>query len=191
MLHSKHFHSARVIISADREWRLRAPPTASFTKPGVCARELYEGREGENGDGNGGGNGVGGGNRVGGGNGDGDGNSDGDRYGAETGTGEETKKRRKDGSGDGNDGGNERKNARRERGREREGGGEIELWYPSHQERSRVEDQALPFRTRHHLYTILCRQEVTPVGSQQLRAQDPAPARRCDTEGRTGHQGQK
>ena len=42
-------------------------------------------------------------------------------------------------------------------GRGREG----ELWYP-HQERRRMEDQALPFLTRYHF----CRQEVVPVGSQ-------------------------
>ena len=30
---------------------------------------------------------------------------------------------------------------------------------------------------------------MAPAGSQQLLAQDPAPARRCVTEGRTGHQG--
>ena len=37
----------------------------------------------------------------------------------------------------------------------------------------------------------LCRQEVTPTASQQLWAQGPAPARRCDTEGRTRHQGRE
>ena len=37
----------------------------------------------------------------------------------------------------------------------------------------------------------LCIQEVAPAGSQQLRAQDPAPARRCDTKWRTGHQGRE
>ena len=68
---------------------------------------------------------------------------------------------------------------------EREGGGGGELWYPPHQKRSRVEDKILPFCTRHPLY----RQEVVPAGSRQLRVQDPAPARRCITEGKTGHQG--
>ena len=29
---------------------------------------------------------------------------------------------------------------------------------------------------------------MATAGNQQLRAQDPAPARRCDTEGRTGNQ---
>ena len=33
-----------------------------------------------------------------------------------------------------------------------------------------IEDHALPFRTRHPL----CRQRVASVGSQQLRAHDPA-----------------
>ena len=32
---------------------------------------------------------------------------------------------------------------------------------------------------------------MAPEGSQQLREQDPAPARRCGTEGRTGHQGRE
>ena len=58
---------------------------------------------------------------------------------------------------------------------------------PPHQERSRVEDQALLFHTWHHL----CKQEVVPAGSYQLQAQDPAPVQRCGTEGRTGHQGQE
>ena len=57
------------------------------------------------------------------------------------------------------------------------------------EEGSRVQDKAFPFRTRHPLYTIHFRQEVVPAGNQQLRAQDPAPARRCDIEGRTWHQG--
>ena len=48
-----------------------------------------------------------------------------------------------------------------------------ELGYPPHQEISRVEDQAPQFLTRHHPR----RQEVAPAGSQQLLAQDPAPAR--------------
>ena len=66
-----------------------------------------------------------------------------------------------DGSGKGDWIGNGNGN---ENGEGREGGGE--LWYPPHQERSRVEDQALPSRTRHYLR----RQEVAPPGSQQLRA---------------------
>ena len=64
-------------------------------------------------------------------------------------------------------------------------GGVGDIWYPPHRERSRVEDQALPFRTRHDL----CRQEVAPEGSQKIRAQGPAQARRCGTKGRTRPQG--
>ena len=44
--------------------------------------------------------------------------------------------------------------------------------------------QARSFHTRHHL----CRQEVAPAGSHQLRAQERAPIRQYGTEGRTGHQ---
>ena len=73
---------------------------------------------------------------------------------------------------------------RREREREWRGGGEMNIPLVSatpHQEISRVEDQGPPFRTRHHHHP--CRQEVAPSGSQQLRAQDPSPVRRCGTEG--------
>ena len=35
-----------------------------------------------------------------------------------------------------------------------------EVWYPPHQERLRVEDQALPFHARHHL----CKTEVGVCG---------------------------
>ena len=56
------------------------------------------------------------------------------------------------------------------------------LGNPPRQGRSKVEDQALSFRTQHYL----CRQEVALAGSQQLRAQDPVPARRCETEGEQG-----
>ena len=59
--------------------------------------------------------------------------------------------------------------------------------FPPHRQKSRVEDLALPIRTRHHL----CREEVAPAGSQQLRAQDSAPAHRCGTERRTWHQGRE
>ena len=70
------------------------------------------------------------------------------------------------------------------------GRGEEESFGISHiGERRRVEDQALPLRTRHHL----CRQEVEPANSQMQhrRAQHPTPARRCGTEGRTRHQGRE
>ena len=110
--------------------------------------------------------------------------------GAGTGTGVETRGRTQ--GGDGDDSGDENEGTSGdgdgvgdgkgdEKGEGRGEGGV--LWYPQHQEISRVEDQALPFRTRHHF----CRQEVAPAGGQQLRTQDPVPARRCRTEGRTGH----
>ena len=118
--------------------------------------------------------------------------------GAETGTGAEVRGRAQDGNGnvggdenecsggDGNGDGTGNGNGDgNENGDGTWGGGE--LWYPPHQEICRVEDQALPFGTQHPL----CRQEVVPAGSRQLRAQVPAPARRCDTEGGTGHQGRQ
>ena len=71
---------------------------------------------------------------------------------------------------------------RREREREGEGrGGGGELWFPSHKKNNRVEDGIFPFHSQLHLY----RQEVMPAGSQLLRVQNPAPVRRCGTEGRT------
>ena len=87
------------------------------------------------------------------------------------------------GTGMGSETGREREREREWRGRERGKGGGGELSYPTHQARRKVEDQVQTFRTRHHL----CRQEVARAGSQQLLAQDPAPGRRCGTEGRTGH----
>ena len=74
-------------------------------------------------------------------------------------------------SGDGNGDGDEFRDGKGDENAEGRGAGR-ELLYPRHQERSR-EDQALPFCTRHHL----CRQEVAPVGSHQLWAQDLTPAR--------------
>ncbi|CAM9742643.1 unnamed protein product [Ascophyllum nodosum] len=53
--------------------------------------------------------------------------------------------------------------------------------------RSRLEDRALPSRTWHHV----CRQEMAPESSQQLRAQEAAPVRRCGIERRTRHQGRE
>ena len=84
------------------------------------------------------------------------------------------------GSRDGIRDGNENEN-----GEER--GGEGQLWHSPHQERSTVEDQALPFHAWHHL----CRQKVAFAGSQQLPTQDLPPARRCGTKGRIGHQGRE
>ena len=131
-----------------------------------------------------------------------DGNGDGSGDGAGTGMGVETRRQTQGGNGDGSGDGNKSSSGKgngNENGdgdgigdgigdgngnENREGnGGGGEIWYSPHRERSRGEDQALPFRTRHHL----CRQEVASAGSQQLLAQDPAPARRCGIEGRTGH----
>ena len=56
----------------------------------------------------------------------------------------------------------------KDNGEGRGGGGE--LWYPPHQETSRVGDQIMLLRTRHH------RQEIAHAGCPQLRARDPAPA---------------
>ena len=101
MFYSRHSHSARVAISADRGWRLRAPDS-----PMRKARRLYkrivpggvtgsEGQEGANGAG--GGIGVGG--RSGDGNGDVKDHGDGD--GAGTGIKVEVNEGAQDGSGDG------------------------------------------------------------------------------------------
>ena len=99
LLYSRHSHSARVTISADRGWRLRAPDSPIWK-----VRRLYkrivpggvtesEGQEGANG--------VGGGIGVGGGNGDGNGdvNGHGDGDGTGTGTGVEVNEGAQDGSG--------------------------------------------------------------------------------------------
>ena len=101
MFYSRHSHSARVTISANREWRLRAPdgPIRKVRRRykrivpgGVTGSEEQEGANGV-----GGGIGVGGGNGDG--NGDGDGHGGGD--GAGTGTGVEVNEGAQDGSGDG------------------------------------------------------------------------------------------
>ena len=107
MFYSRHSHSARVTISADRGWRLRAPDG-----PIRKARRRYKrivpggvtGSEGQEGA-----NGVGGGIGVGGGNGDGNGDVDvdgqGDGDGAGAGTGVEVNEGAQDGNGDGDGGG--------------------------------------------------------------------------------------
>ena len=103
MFYSRHSHSARLTISADRGWRLRAPDG-----PIRKARRRYkrivpggvtgsEGQEGANGVGSG--IGVGGGNGDG--NGDVDGQGDGDGDGAGAGTGVEANEGAQDGNGDG------------------------------------------------------------------------------------------
>ena len=86
MFYSRHSHSARVTISADRGWRLRAPDGPIQGPASVQAHRTggvigSEGQEGANGVG--GRIGVGGGNGDG--NGDGDGQGDGDKAGAGTG----------------------------------------------------------------------------------------------------------
>ena len=91
-------------------------------------------------------------------------------------------------SGDGNGDGSRNGDGIGDRNRIENGVGRRErgkIRFPQHQKRSRVVDQALVFRA----WYSLCRQKVAPTGSQQLLAQDPAPARRCRVEGRTGHQG--
>ena len=108
-----------------------------------------------------------------------DGTGMGTGTGTETGTGRERGWRGEDARKTGTGTGLESKTGKRIE-REREGG--RELWYPSHEEESKVENQALPLHTRHHL----CRQEVANAGNQQLRALDPVPARQCGNEGRTG-----
>ena len=73
---------------------------------------------------------------------------------------------------------------RREREQERRGKGGSRrdlVSATSGKKHNRRPGTAIP--TRYHL----CRQEVAPADSQQLRTQDPAPVRRCGTEGRTGH----
>ena len=95
MFYSRHFHCARVTISADRGWRLRAHDS-SVRKARTEAVTGSEGQEGANG--------VEGGIEVGGGNGDGNGvgggNGDGDGDGSESSSG--------DGNGDEDNGnGNE------------------------------------------------------------------------------------
>ena len=133
MFYSRHFHSARVTISADRVWRLRAPDS-----PVRKARRLYKrivpggvsgpegqeeaygvggeiGVEGGSGDGNGDvdghgdedGAGTGTGVEVNEGAQDGNGNGSGDGAGTGTGTGVETRRRTPDGNGDGHGDGSE------------------------------------------------------------------------------------
>ena len=105
MFYSRHSHYARVTISADRGWCLRAPDSDSPIRKARC---LYKrivsggvtGSEGQEGA-----NGVGGGIGVGGGNGDGNrdvnGHGDGDGVGTGTGTGVEVNEGAQDGNGDG------------------------------------------------------------------------------------------
>ena len=65
----------------------------------------------------------------------------------------------------------------REEGRSRK-----RAWEPAtHQDRSRVKHQTLSSRTRHYL----CRQEMAFAGRQQLLGEDPTPAGRRCTDGKT------
>ena len=110
---NRHFHSARVTISADTGWRLRAPDSSVrkdrclYTRIVPRGVTWSEGREGANGVG--GRIGVGGenadGNKVGCGNGDVSCHGDGDGAGAGAGTGVEANQGAQDGNGVGNGGG--------------------------------------------------------------------------------------
>ena len=123
LFHSGHFHSAYVIISADRGWRLRAPDSSVCDARCLCnctgGVTGPEGREGTNevGGGNGDGNWIGGRN--------GDVNGDGNRDRVEPREGMEASERAQDGNGDrrggrnGNGGGDQRTNPRWERERQR------------------------------------------------------------------------
>ena len=116
--------------------------------------------------------------------------ADADEGGNGDGTGAETRGRaRRPGRGRGQE---RERDRRRKKGTKTEGQwGEQEESCGTESIRS-VEDQALPFRTRHHIYYILYytlyytvdRKRVAPAGSQQLRAEDrAAPSRRCGTPG--------
>ena len=131
VLQQAHSHSARVTISPDRGWRLRAPDSPISQGPasvqahrtgGVTGSERQEGVNGVGGGiGVGGGNGDGNGDVNGHGDGDGagtgtgvevnegaqDGDGSGDGAGTETGTGVGTRRRTEDGNGDGNGDGSE------------------------------------------------------------------------------------
>ena len=105
MFYNKYFYSARVTISADRWWRLRAPDSF-VARPDSCTHAHRaegvaesEGRQGANGGRIGVGGGNGDGNWGGGGNGDLNGDGDGDE--AETRTGVEVNEGTQDGNGDG------------------------------------------------------------------------------------------
>ena len=132
MFYSRHSHSARVTISADRGWRLRAPDGPirkarrrykRIVPGGNRIRGAGRSERGRGGMGVGGGNGDGNGDGDGHGDGDGagagtavevnegaqDGNGDGsgDGAGTGTGTGVGTRRRTPDGNGDGNGDGSE------------------------------------------------------------------------------------
>ena len=92
-------HSARVTISADRGWRLRAPDAPIRKAPASVQAHHTGGVTGS--EGQEGANGVGGGIGVGGANGDGNGDVDGQGDGDGAGTGGEANEGAQDGNGDG------------------------------------------------------------------------------------------
>ena len=125
------------------------------------------------------------------------GNGDGSRDGAEMGTGMgvETRGRSRDGngygSGDrnessfGDENGDEDGNGDENNGGIEEGGGEVKKRKKPHKNYRR--DQALLFRTRHHL----SRQGVALAGTRQLRSQGLVPVYAHRTEGVTGSERQE
>ena len=123
---------------------------------------------------------------------DGSGDGSGDRVGTGTGTGTEVEIRgqTQDGDGDGSGNGNESSSGDgnededgngdgNEDGIEERGGKAKKRKKP---QKSCRRDQALSFRSRHHL----CRQGVALAGTRQLRSQGPVPVHAHRTEGGTG-----
>ena len=74
---------------------------------------------------------------------------------------------------------------------ERKRGDENSGIHQIRKKQSRRSGTAIPHAASSILYTIHCRQELAPAGSQKLRAQDSGPARQCGAEGRTWHQGRE
>ena len=120
---------------------------------------------------------------------DGNGDGSGDGAGTGTGMGVETQGRPQDENGDGSGDGNENSSGDGNRdGNEDgtgEGGGEAGKCKRPHKSCRR--DQALLFRTRHHL----CRQEVALAGAPQLRSEELVPIHAHRTEGVTASKGRE
>ena len=124
-----------------------------------------------------------------------DGNGDGSRGGAGTGTGTETRGRSQDGNGGGSgdrnqssfgdENGDEDGNGDGNEGEIGAGGGEVKKRKRPHE--NCTSDQALLFRTRHHLG----RQGIALTGIRKLRSQDPVPVHMHRTEGVTGPERQE
>ena len=196
-----HLCKQRVALASTRRLRSQGPVSVHAHRPeGITG---CEGRGGANGvwGGIGVGGGIGDRNRVGGGNGDVNGDGDGDGAGAGTGTtagvkanegakngngdgsgdgagtgtgtGVETRGRTQNGNGDGNEEGIG------------EGGGEAKKRKKPHHNCRR--DQALLFRTRHHLG----RQRVALADTRHLRSEGPVPVHAHRIEGVTGSEGRK